>query len=192
MYVHGGSVVLFIAIHICIAIQDKTYSFLQEKANSLLQDKTNSVQDKIYRLSDTSSFVKRQVSIEDSPKHREKRAATIINAAVLVGMRAVRVILREATRVPSASPTRQYVKSGGYEKAIDDFMAANPIHVHSFELPEGTYVSAGKAGDRQLVIKHSGGDSKATIEVVQWKRSSNYPYKDQITSIITDEITYVD
>ena len=52
-------------------------------------------------------------------------------------MRAVRLILQQATRVPSASPTRQFVKSGGYEKAIDDFMAANPIHIRSFELPEG-------------------------------------------------------
>lgn len=184
MYLHSVSLVLFIAIHICIAIRDKAYNFLQDKANS--------VQDKSNRHSDTSSFVNKLAFSEDFLKHREKRVATIIDATVLVGMRAVRLILRQATRVPSASPTRQFVKSGGYEKAIDDFMAANPIHIRSFELPEGTYVSAGKAGDRELVLKHRGGDSKPTIEVIQWKRSSNYPYKDQITRKITDEITYVD
>ena len=54
--------------------------------------------------------------------------------SILVGMRAVKELLAGATRIPSASPVRQFVKSGGYEQAVDDFHRIHPSFVHSFEI----------------------------------------------------------
>ena len=48
-------------------------------------------------------------------------------------MRAVRNLLTGATKIQSNTPTRQFIKSGGYERALKDFREAAPKNIQTFE-----------------------------------------------------------
>ena len=65
------------------------------------------------------------------------RLILLIGRSVLRGLKAAHTLLRGAQRIPSEeSLYRSYVKSGGYQKALLDFLSVRPSAVYNLKTRE--------------------------------------------------------
>lgn len=139
------------------------------------------------------------------PAKREKRSTAGL-AALLIrkGINAVKYLTKGAYEIPSkqlsSNPSdntaRQFVKSGTFDRALNDFIAVKPIYKSDFTTPAGVYGMAGRVGDRLIYVKGSHEvTGKPTVEIFQIDGLSkggsdrlSLPAKLRLTDIIT----YVD
>lgn len=139
--------------------------------------------------------------VKGSPETaREKRAARIIGAAVLQGLRAIKQLLSDAKQVPSDTPTRQFVKKGGYQQAYKDFATVipDPKAITVFPTEAKTYGRTGNIGDIQFILRYNGEGRHSTIEIRKMgafvPTGTSLKYLKQWTSsgTLLNKITYTD
>lgn len=171
----GGSFLLLVS---CIIVPSLTYPNIQRYPNSDRND--------VKGFPETA---------------REKRAARIIGASVLQGLRAIKQLLSGAKQVPSDTPpTRQFVKEGGYQQAYKDFatIIRNPKDITVFPTEAKTYGRTGNIGDIQFILRYNGEGKQSTIEIRKMgafvPTGTNLKYLKQWTSSgrLLDKITYSD
>lgn len=112
--------------------------------------------------------------------------------AVAMGKKAIKLLLKGSTKVPTTAPHRLYEKSGSFAKAVEDFRSINPKGKHDFQTPTGIG-KVGRVGDRLFVIHKVGPDTgKPTIDIVKIDNASKSGDRTGVSGDLTDRIVYKD
>lgn len=86
----------------------------------------------------------------------------IIDIPVLVGMRAQKLLLKDAKRVFSLGPDRIFEKNGGYTRAIKEFYDVKPNKIDD----SGNQLF-GTVGDRNIIMDRGNISDKPRIYLIK-------------------------
>lgn len=122
---------------------------------------------------------------------RMRRALVFTSGAVTWGLRVVNRLLAGARPLPSDEVYRNFVKPGGWDKALKDFQAAmRDTDFKTSQMPKKLELYSGEVGDRFIFLKSHGSNGYPEIEIMKFKE--NQMIGRVFSGERIDRITYTD
>lgn len=115
-------------------------------------------------------------NIRDYPIKTLVKRSTVVSQAALKGLRAAKYLLKGSKPVGRADKLydetiNEFRKAGGYQQAAADFRTIKPINIKESG-SKGQTITAGRVGDRFIIIRPEGFFETTIVEIVKWHGTS--------------------